>query len=204
MTLNSLALAGMLLLTAFPAAAQLPKRDLIVEFRQLEEEVETGAGYTVNTQSRNAVLSGQQIQVRNGEKASLRWGQSLPLQWVQEAVAQSASLAASGVAASSRSGAVTQALTWLEAGQSITVQPRWPGARQLVSVAIEVTSASVAPRIAAELPESSHSQLVTTVSAPLGQWVTIASTGSRPVRGAYGSEAVSDLPRLFQIRVQLP
>ena len=202
--LNRLKLAASLALLALPAAAQLPKRDLIVEFRHVEEGAERSAGYTVNTQARNAWLLAQQVQVRNGEKASLRLEQSIPVQWVKEAATQDTSFPAAGGAAHSRSAGVTQAVTWLTSGQSISVQPRWPGAKQAVSVEIEVKSSSVAERIGAELPAQSSSQLVTTVSASLGQWVTIASTGSSPQRGVYGNDAASEMPRLFQIRVLAP
>jgi len=92
----------------------------------------------------------------------------------------------------------------MDAGQSIKVHPRWPGAKQSVTVDIEVQSASIEARVGEELPEQSRSQAATTVSAPLGQWVTIASTGSSPQRGLYSSEATNDTRRLLQIRVLTP
>lgn len=202
--LNRFKLAAILALLALPAAAQLPKRDLLVEFRHVEEGAERSAGYTVNTQARNPWLLARQVQVRNGEKASVRLEQSIAVQWVQEAAAQDTSFPTTGGAARSRSAGVTQAVTRLVSGQSITVQPRWPGAKQAVSVEIEVKSSSVGERIGAELPAQSTNQLVTTVSAPLGQWVTIASTGSSPQPGVYGNDAASEMPRLFQIRVLAP
>ena len=202
--LNRLKLAAILALLALPAAAQLPKRDLLVEFRHVEEGAERSAGYTVNTQARNALLPARQVQVRNGEKASVRLEQSIAVQWMQEAATQDTSFPTTGGAARSRSAGVTQAVTRLVSGQSITVQPRWPGAKQAVSVEIEVKSSSVGERIGAELPAQSTNQLVTTVSAPLGQWVTIASTGSSPQPGVYGNDAASEMPRLFQIRVLAP
>ena len=202
--LNRLKLAAILALLALPAAAQLPKRDLLVEFRHVEEGAERSAGYTVNTQARNPLLLARQVQVRNGEKASVRLEQSIAVQWVQEAATQDTSFPTTGGAARSRSAGVTQAVTRLVSGQSITVQPRWPGAKQAVSVEIDVKSSSVGERIGAELPAQSTNQLVTTVSAPLGQWVTIASTGSSPQPGVYGNGAASEIPRLFQIRVLAP
>ena len=63
------------------------------------------------------------------------------------------------------------ATVWMSAGQEITVQPRWPGARQPVSVALELASArfdlSVAPG-SGEPPQRNQEQLTTTVSALLG------------------------------------
>jgi len=200
--LKYFALATMLLLSALPAMAELPKRDLTIELRQVEEG--EGSGYAVSTQAHHPLLAPQQVQVRNGEKASLRMGTSIPMHWVQSVTAQSATLAASGAAASSNSGGVTNAVTWMDAGQSIKVHPRWPGAKQLVTVDIEVQSARIEARVGEELPEQSRSQAATTVSAPLGQWVTIASTGSSPQRGLYSSEATNDIRRLLQIRVLTP
>jgi hypothetical protein len=192
----------MSLVLALPVLAQLPKRDLTVELRQVEEG--GSSGYSVSTESRNPLLEEQHVQVRNGEKASLSMGKSMPMQWVQSVTAQSATLATDGASASSSGGGVTNAVTWMDAGQSIKVHPRWPGGKQLVTVDIEMQSASVGERTGAELPDQSRSQVATTVSAPLGQWVTIASTGSRPQQGVYGSEATSNTRRLLQIRVLAP
>lgn len=187
-------------LSTLPVLAELPKRDLMVELRQVED---TG-GVTVSTPSREPTLAPQQIRVRNGAKASLRLGQSLPMQWVQSAVAQSASLAASGATASSSGGGVVNAVTWMDAGQSLTVQPRWPGGKQAVMVEIEVQAAMVGERVGADLPTQSRSQLATTVSAPLGQWVTIATTGRSAQPGDYSSEAMAESRRLMQLRVLAP
>lgn len=200
--LKYFALATMLLLSALPAMAELPKRDLTVELRQVDEG--EGSGYAVSTQARNPLLAPQQVQVRNGEKASLRMGTSIPMHWVQSVVAQSASLAVSGASANNGGGGVTNAVEWMEAGQSIKVHPRWPGAKQSVTVDIEVQSASIEARVGEELPERSRSHVATKVSAPLGQWVTIASTGSSPQRGVYGTEATINTRRFLQIRVLAP
>lgn len=198
--LKLIILATLWALSTLPVLAELPKCDLMVELRQVED---TG-GVTVSTPSREPTLAPQQIRVRNGAKASLRLGQSLPMQWVQSAVAQSASLAASGATASSSGGGVVNAVTWMDAGQSLTVQPRWPGGKQAVMVVIEVQAATVGERVGADLPTQSNSQLATTVSAPLGQWVTIATTGRSAQRGDYSSEAAAESRRLMQLRVLAP
>lgn len=200
--LKYLACAGVMSLWAWPALADLPKRDLMVELRQVEDDASNGD--TVSTQSRSPLLTAQHVQVRNGEKASLHMGMAMPMQWVQSVSAQDSSLTVSGASASSRGGSVSNAVTWMQAGQSIKVQPRWPGAKQSVTVAVEVQSASVDARVGTELPNQSSSQITTTVSAPLGQWVTIARTGSQPQRGVYGSDASSETRRLLQIRVLAP
>jgi hypothetical protein len=195
-----LGLALFVVLSALPAQAELPKRDLVVELRQVED----AGGVTVSTQSREPLLTPQQIRVRNGAKASLRLEQALPMQWLKAASAQTESLSGSGVTSRSSGGSVVNEVTWMEAGQSLSVQPRWPGGKQAVTVDIEVQAAAVGDRLGAELPTQSRSQTATTVSAPLGQWVTIATTGSSPARGVYSSEATSESRRLMQLRVLAP
>jgi type II secretory pathway component GspD/PulD (secretin) len=158
------------------------------------------------------LLAPQQVQVRNGAKATLSLGKTIPVQWVQSVSTRNESLTASSggssapsVSASSRGGRVQQAVTWLDASQNLTVQPRWPGGKLPVTLEVEVQSSSVEARTGAELPTQSRSQVVTTVSAPLGQWVTIASTGgSSAPRGVYGSEVAVETRRLLQLRVLAP
>lgn len=187
-----------------PAKAE-PRRDLRVELRQVEEG---GAGYGVGTQPRTPLLAPQQLQVRNGERATLRLGQSIPVQWVKSVESHTAALAAGGATASRQGGGVTQEVMWMDAGQSLSVRPHWPGGRQPVTLELEVQAAGVDPHAGVAtgtpLPVQSRSQLVTTLTAPLGEWVTIASTGAAPQRGVYGSEAARDARRLLQLRVQAP
>lgn len=189
---HCLALILLLPLWAGPASAQAPQRDLVVELRQIEEG--DAAGYTVRTQPAKGLLQPQQVRVRNGSKASLRLSQSIPVTWVQSIKAPRGSGGA----------AVARGLTWLDSGQQLAVQPRWPGGKQDVTVEIEVQAAAVEPRSGAELPDQTRSQLATTLSAPLGQWVTIASSGARAQRGSYSSEAAEEHPSLIQIRVTAP
>lgn len=187
---------------ALPAQAELPARDLTVALRQVED----AGGVTIGTQSREPLLAMQQVRVRNGAKASLRLSQSIPMQWVQSASSQSESLSAGGATASKNGGSVNNALVWMDAGQSLTVQPRWSGQiRQAVTVEIEVQSAAVGDRVGADLPTQARSHMNTTVSAPLGEWVTIATTGggSAPP-GVYGTGTVGESRRLLQLRVLAP
>jgi hypothetical protein len=81
------------------------------------------------------------------------------------------------------------------------VLPRWPGGQREVSIEVEVQTDSVQARAGSELPVQSRSQLATTVGAPLGQWVTIATTGNSPQRGVYSSEVADEARRLLQLRV---
>lgn len=182
-----------------------PPRDLLVELRQVEEG---GGGYVVGTRPGPPLLAPQQVQVRNGERATLRLGQSIAVQWVKSARSHTGTLAAGGASATSSGGGVTQELMWMDAGQSLSVRPQWPGGQQPVTLEVEVQSAGVDPHAGAmagsNLPVQSRSQLATTVTAPLGQWVTVASSGAAPQRGVYGSEAAAEARRLLQLRVLAP
>lgn len=199
-----LTIAALTLPVMLPAAAQLPKRDLLIELRQVEE-LET-TGYSVGTKPNNPLLAPQSVLVRNGEKASLSIGKTLTMQWVNSASAQSASLAASGATASSNAGGVSHAVTTMKAGTLIKVHPSWPGKNSAVTVEVEVQLDAVEARSGTELPNQSHSQVATTVSAALGQWVTIASSGvgQRPQPGVYGTAGGNDARRLLQLRVLAP
>jgi len=194
--------ASLYWLVAGVSLAQPPQRNLIVDMRQVEAG--NDGGYTVSTKPREPLMTAQTVTVRNGEKASLLVSRSMPMQWVQSVSVQSASMAASGVSAANTGGGVTNGLVWLQAGQSLQVQPRWPGGKQPVRVDVDLQSDSVAPRSGTELPDPSKSQVATTVNAPLGQWVTIAISGSAPEPGVYSSRVTSNSQRLLQIRVLAP
>jgi hypothetical protein len=197
-----------------PVWAELPARateravprDLTVELRQVKDGEQdnpnpsTGA-YSVGTANRAVDFTAQQVRVRSGEKASLQINQSMPMQWVQKIESQSASLSAASASASSQAGGVTQALVWMESGQSFTVTPHWTGGKQAVKLEIEVQSSSVGERTSSDLPATARQRYSTTVSAPLNQWVTIATSGSLARPGSYTSAGTSDGRRLTQIRV---
>lgn len=190
------------------ALAEPPKTDLTVELRQVKEGFEeqdgprsSGGTYTAGTANRAATFAPQQVRVRNGEKASLQINQSMPLQWVQKIESQSATLSAISASASSNSGGVTQAVTWMESGQSLIVTPHWPGGKYAVKLEIEVQSSAVDERTSSDLPATARQRFSTTVSAPLRQWVTIATSGSAAKPGSYSSSGSSEGRRLVQIRV---
>ena len=179
-----------LLVAATAARAELPRRDLSVELRQVEAQ----AGTTYSTAPRTPALTPQMVQVKNGEKATLRMGQAMPVKWLQSAAVQSGR---------TDGAAVNYGLVWMEAGQAFSVTPRWPGGKQAVAVQIEVASASVDASTGAELPSQQRSQLSTTVSAPLGEWVTVAASGGEIEQpGVYTSRAAGDTRQLIQLRIQ--
>lgn len=185
-------------------AAAAPKGDLTVELRQVregDEGPEAAGAYSVGTAQRGADFAPQQVRVRNGEKASLQVNQSMPLQWVQKIESQSATLSAASASASSNAGGVTQAVTWMESGQSLTVTPHWPGGKQPARLEIEVQTSAVDERTSSDLPATARQRYTTTVTAPLRQWVTIATSGNAARPGSYSSAGTSDGRRLIQIRV---
>lgn len=123
-------------LPALSGAPSLPKRNLTVEMRQIEEG--NSSGYVVSTKTREGLMAEQSVSVRNGEKATLVVSKTMPLQWVQSVTLQSAALATSGASASSTGGGVNNAIVWMQAGQSFKVQPSWPGGKPPASVEIDV------------------------------------------------------------------
>ncbi len=191
-------------LMAGASHAQGPKRDLTVELRQVEEGREDGA-MRLGTKPDAALMAPQKIQVRNGEKGSLRMNQSVPMLWVQSASSQSSSISSGGTSVSSSGGGVSQSVQWFDVGQGITVTPRWPGGNKDATVDVDVQQADMAVRHNADLPRQTRNQLSTTVTTPLGQWVTIAATGNAPARqGSYSSEGSAEVRRLLQVRVLVP
>ena len=209
-----IAVAAVACLTPLANWAQTPKRetvreiarDLTVELRQVKDGEQdnpnpTGGAYSVGTANRAVDFSAQQVRVRSGEKASLQINQSLPMLWVLKVESQSATLTAASASASSSAGGVTQAMTWMESGQSFTVTPHWPGGKQAVKVEIEAQSSAVEERTGPDLPTTARQRYSTTVTAPLNQWVTIATSGSVSRSGSYSSTGTSDTRRLVQIRV---
>ncbi len=188
--------------TARPASKALPQQDFTVEIRQVEEG--SRGGKTYGTESPRDLMETQQLQVRNGEKASLRISMATPVQWVQSAEAQSSTLNAGGTrgaSATSTGGKVKQALTWLESGQTITLTPTWRGGKQPVVVDIDVQTASVQANPGGDVPKQARNQWVTSVSAPMGEWVTLASSGDRPQRTTYSSESASETRLRLEMRV---
>lgn len=191
--------AGVLLLfAALPAQAQLPKRDLVIEVRQVESR-DTNVS-VVGTQPHAPALLAQKVSVRNGEKATLRFNVSMPMQWVQRIDSQALG-PQTGASGQSTGTGMTNAITWMDAGQSLVVTPRWTNVKQPVLVEIDILTTAVDPRTGADLPNQLRSQMATTVSAPLGEWVTIAAEGQPGNAGVYSSAPSGDGVRMLQLRV---
>lgn len=218
---------------AQPAIAPLPQRNLVIEWRQLDESLALGGhasaqgqvvsttgggisaagGVTLGTQRRDDQRTqSQQLRVLNGGRASVRVSQGIPVTWVQSAQAEPDMRGSTGSAVGP---GVVQGLVWLEAGRQITLQPRWPGGQQPAVVDVQVDSASLeadrpwtAQNQGGGMPSQARSQTATTVLAPLGQWVTIARTGGEQAveqRGVVSTTSLSQAQRqLMQIRVLVP
>jgi len=187
-------------LVASPVQAELLKRDFTIEVRQVESR-DAAAGIVVGTQARAPGLVTQRVDVRNGEKATMRFNVSMPMQWVQKLESLGVSTSVSGSASQTVGAGLTNAVTWMDAGQSITVTPRWTHAKQPVLVEIDILTAAVDERTGVELPNQFRSQTATLVSAPLGEWTTIATEGTASKAGVYSSAPGADGVRAIQLRV---
>jgi hypothetical protein len=198
------------------ASAPLPKRDLTVELRQTEEGREEGGHYSAGGDDQSH-WEPQRVQVRNGEKALLRINDAIPMQWTQSVsgpVPASAQSGGTGIAAAgsgtnvnvntNAASGVTNALVWFDAGQSVSVQPKWPGGNKPAVVEIEVQRAAMEAHAGTALPKQTRNTVSTTLTIALAEWVTIAATGAVPKAGVYSSEAGLRVRRLLQIRVMAP
>lgn len=118
----------------------------------------------------------QEIRVLNGRTAEMSWSQALPIQWMQAAQRRDR--------AGGATGGIVNALTWLRAGQSLFVQPRWPGGRDPVQVELRIETQGIDDQRGTDIPASSTQTWASTLSAPWGQWTTFATTGTaQPLSG---------------------
>lgn len=186
--MGSVLLSGLLSSVVGPAGAQaLPARNVLLELRQIDA---VAAGYSVSTQPAVPLQPPQQVQVRNGDVA--RVGQTLaqPQTWIKEVQAEG----------QNNGAGVKQELIWFQSGQTLQMRPVWTAGRQ-AEVEVQWLGENVSQQPGKELPAQQTGQLRTTVLAPLGQWVTLAKSGTEPERGVYRSDATSQTPRLLQLRV---
>jgi hypothetical protein len=200
-------------LIATAVSAKLPVRNMTVELRVLSESSPVGLGSggsvarTYSPQDRELEI--QKVYVQNGERAQLKLNASQPMQWVKTAVQQSgSSSSAAGDTSATKAQGMENAVTWMEAGQGISVKVSWPGGKQAAAVDVEVETAAVDARAGQNVPSQTRSRIATTVLAPLGEWSTIAVTGGRMALeqpGVYSTRSLeSDGPKLVQVRVLAP
>ena len=208
------AFAGVLLAGAgVVQAASLPERDLVLEIQEVQEG---SSGYVVGTEPQAPLMPARRVQVRNGEAARLQFMQAVPIEWTAAAQQGYSRSAGGGTGGASGGGApsggnttaggaaVQQRLIWLQAGQSMVFQPQWPGGQRPARVSVRVQTARVEPSSDGRLPTQQGSDVQTVVDAPLGEWVTLARTGTPSTPGTYRSDARDQRPRLLQLRVTLP
>jgi hypothetical protein len=191
-----------------------PLRNLSVETRLADEQLgsQRGAQGSVTIGSRGGRIAGdgslsvhsastrhgseatQRVLVLNGGRAALRLAQGMPVDttevwwtpWGPGAVVRS---------------------QWVELVNGMQVRPQWPGGDAPVTVEIAAQSAdALAPSGSGALP--AQAQVLTTVQAPLGEWVEIArvqtrSGGSSLSTGGFGA-ATAARERSLQLRVSLP
>lgn len=206
------ALAALLCSVGVHAAP--PQRNLSVETRIADEQLGTQHGVqgSVTVGSRGARVgadgsvsvhagstrqagdAAQRLLVLNGGRASLRLTQGVPLDatevwwtpWGPGAVVRS---------------------QWVELVNGMEVRPQWPGGDAPVTVEISAQSTDrLAPRSSGALP--AQAQVLTTVQAPLGEWVEIARVQTRSgaatvATGGFGA-ATASRERSLQLRVSLP
>jgi hypothetical protein len=181
------------------AEAQLPPRDLLIELREADPGPKPAGAAGWNLRSADAGAArqrqAQQLRARNGASASLSLAVTRPLQVWQPLPGALLPVA-------------VPATQWLVAGQRLTLQPRWPGGREPVSVELIAGSSHFDATVASgstEIPQRTESQLATTVLAPLGQWVTLAAAGQGDddMNVVSSGQAAPAAQRVLQLRVSL-
>jgi len=164
------------------AADPLPARNLLVEWRVSAMATDqrssgaiilrsdgsgTRAGASVDTRSGERSRDGvQRVIVLNGASATVRLAQAVPWQFVQ---------AAWGAASSPRGRGVALGTQWIESGQGLQVQPRWPGGTAPVTVELHAESAEPSAD-----GSGAREQLHTTLQLPMNQWVAVAQRSADP------------------------
>jgi len=216
---RALCVAGAALLGARAARAAPPQRNLSVEMRVSEDQFDTqreargavtigsrggrvDAGGSVVVQagsSRQGLDATQRVLVLNGGRATLRVAQGMLVEdaeiwWTPW-----------GPGAALRS-------QWVELVNGLEVRPLWPGGD--APVTLEVAAQRSAPGAPAPggMPPTRGTlpaqwTVMTTVQAPLGEWVTVAQVGGRQsarVSGGGFGAATSTRQRELQLRVSLP
>jgi hypothetical protein len=179
------------------AWAQLPKRNLSVELRQVEERDASAYNAGATPQATSAP---QWVLVRNGEKAHLRVSQTMTMQWVQSVASQSTVPGGAPGAAV----ALSNGMVMVESGQSLHIKPSWTGGTAPAVVEIELQATQLQTDAIHPIPQQVRSTVATVVEAPLGYWVVIATEGQSVNPGTYSSAGGAVGRKSLQIRVQAP
>jgi len=227
----ALALLGVGVSVITPARAQGPKQNLQVELRWVESElsgstvagirdgstvVSTGGsvsargGVTLSTENREQRQQlFPRLLVLNGSQASFTMTESTPIQWVDVALDRQQG-ERDRVVVVPRQGMA-------ERVRGIVVRPRWPGGRGPVDVEVRATDQAQMPQgggygstYGGTLPDGQQrpsTDVLSTVQAPLGVWVTIARTGSVGASASRNTYSTRDAEvqklRELQLRVDV-
>lgn len=145
----------------------------------------------------------QQVMVMNGGQARINVSQQTPFttwNWI-------GSGSQGGLLQSPSAGLVADTV-WVDSGSGLRVRPQWAGGSSLVQVELEAESAL--PRGPGADPNLPPPQLSTStsLSVPLGQWVTIARTqqqmDSSQGGGRFSTTRQRDDSAVLEIQVSLP
>ena len=212
----------------------LPQRNLLVEWRvggqgastQRQAGIEVGrviidsrrgvigqAGITAGTvRTESQGSSVQQVMVLNGGRARLYMGRTQSVTAWQFAFSPTAAQQGQGGQGSPGVTVLPQTV-WIDVGEGIHVTPRWSGGRDVV-VDIEAQSRQpVQPGSAygGQLDpdgQTRRTELASTVSVPLGEWVVVARNGGRVQRSQSGTLSTRDVDdsqsEQLEIRVTAP
>ena len=205
--LRVIALVGLFCVVS-AVGAKPPVRNMTVELRMVtpaELETISPGSYVVRTQAQSD--EGPDIQklfVLNGERGQMKLSASVPQQWVKTAPVPGAQ----GTQAAQGTPVAESALTWMDAGQELSVLVNWPGGKNPATLDIAVDTAALESRNGQNLPTQLKNRFATKVVTPLGVWSTIAVTGKRPAlvaEGVYSTTGLdSDQGKLVQVRVLAP
>lgn len=178
---------------------------------------------TVRTDTQGSSV--QQVMVLNGGRARLYMGRTQSVTAWQFVYSPGAAQGQGGFGAYGNSGGnngvpgVTAwpQTVWVDVGQGLHVTPRWSGGRDVV-VEIEAQSRQPAqPGAAYTTPyggqidpdgQTRRTELASTVSVPLGEWVVVARNGGRMQRAQSGTLSTRDVDESqseqLEIRVTAP
>lgn len=176
---------------------------------------------TVRTETQGSSV--QQVMVLNGGRARLYMGRTQSVtawQFVYAPNAQQGQGQASGGAYTNAGAPGVTALpqtVWVDVGQGLHVTPRWSGGLDVV-VDIEAQSrqptqpgAAYSNGFGGQIDpdgQTRRTELASTVSVPLGEWVVVARNGGRVQRAQSGTLSTRDVDESqseqLEIRVSLP
>lgn len=174
---------------------------------------------TLQTESQTDTV--QQVQVLNGGQARLYFGRNQPYtswQWAGPAgggtSASSGQTSAQTQQSQQNQPYVYAQTTWIDTGQGLSVRPRWPGGRSPVQV--EFQAEARGPAQAGSMyggqvdpdGQTRRFEASSTVSVPLGEWVTVARSGGRAQAHQPGVLSTRDIDdsqvQTLEIRITAP